>query len=253
MSVDIKDFIHFIKQLTNPVNPLIDSVQMFMDTNKDLIAQIHDEKDPGEVIGFQLVDFDGYVEIPVGNQAIDLLAGHFFKSTPDQNAIWTTTSARQGHFVWIHVDNTAGKTITFSTGFTDVDAISSTGIQNKILYYDGATWREIATGGGGLSALTQNYIYRGNASNEAEETSIIQVESDGEVIITLGDNAGVKKLTIKDSDGAVILTIDSDGLLDGTASGFTPDGTTAKITNAIGGTGLPPGSAPEGTVYYRHD
>ena len=145
--ISIEEYLHILKQAIDPDNPLIDSIQLFMDANNDLIAQVHDEKDPGAVEQFQIIDFDGYVTIPVGNQAIDLLAGHFFKSTPDQNATWTTTSARQGWLVWFHVDNTATKTITFGSGFTDVDSITETGIQNKLLYYDGATWREIALGG----------------------------------------------------------------------------------------------------------
>jgi hypothetical protein len=107
--------------------------------------------------------------------------------------------------------------------------------------------------GEALPALPENQIYRGNGSGLPEATNKVQVTPDGDIIITLGDNAGVKKLTIKDSDNVVILTIDSNGLLDGTAKGFTPDGSTAKITNLIGGTGLPPATAPEGTWYGRHD
>jgi len=97
-----------------------------------------------------LVDSDAYVIIPVGNQAIDLLESHFFKATPDQNATWTTTSApTEGRVVLIHLDNTDGDTITFGTGFTDIAEVSETGIKSILLYYDGATWREIVTGGGG--------------------------------------------------------------------------------------------------------
>jgi hypothetical protein len=201
--------VHILKQLVDPENPLVDSIQLFMDTNNDLIAQIHDEKDPGAVEQFQLVDFDGYVTIPVGNQAIDLLSGHFFKSTPNQNATWTTSSARQGWLVWIHVDNSAGKTITFGTGFTDVSSISDTGIVNKILYYDGATWREIELGGGSLPTLSQYYIYVGNSSNEPAESNKITVGSD--ITITLGDSSGSNKLIIKDSGGNTVATINSDG------------------------------------------
>jgi hypothetical protein len=154
--IDIQEFLHILKQAIDPDNPLIDSIQLFMDANNDLIAGIHNEKDPGAVEQFQIVDFDGYVTIPVGNQAIDLLSGHFFKSTPDQNTTWTTATARQGWLVWFHVDNTATKTITFGTGFTDVASITDTGIQNKLLYYDGATWREIALGGSSLPVGTDN-------------------------------------------------------------------------------------------------
>lgn len=184
MAITVQEFVHILKQLVDPDNPLIDSIQLFMDANNDLIAQIHDEKDPGAVEQFQLVDFDGYVEIPVGNQDIDLLSGHFFKSTPDQNAEWTSASVRQGWLVWLHVDNTAGKTITFGSGFTDVSAISNVGIQNKLLYYDGVSWREIALGGGELPALPENQVYRGNASNQAEATDILKIRVDGAEITT---------------------------------------------------------------------
>ncbi len=179
--IDIVEYAHILKQLGDPVNPLIDSVQVFMDSNNDLIAQIHDEKDPGEVQRFQLIDFDGFVTIPTGSQAIDLLLSHFFKSTPDQDATWTTTSIRQNHLVLLHVDNTAGKTITFGTGFTDVDAISDVGIQNKLLYYDGVTWREIAIGGGGLPAIIENQTYRGDSSNQVEATDNLLNDGSWEV------------------------------------------------------------------------
>ncbi len=209
MAINIQEFLHILKQLVDPENPLVDSIQLFMDTNNDLIAQIHDEKDPGAVEQFQLIDFDGYVTIPVGNQAIDLLSGHFFKSTPDQNAEWTTTSARQGWLVWLHVDNSGGHTITFGSGFTDVASISDTGIVNKIMYYDGATWREIELGGGSLPTLSQYSIYVGNSSNEPAESNKITVASD--IILTLGDSAGSNKVIIKDSGGNAVATINSDG------------------------------------------
>ena len=175
MVFETQQILHILKQLATPDNPLIDSIQLFMDANNDLVAQIHDEKDPGSVESFQMVDFDGYVTIPVGNQAIDLISSHFFKSTPDQNAEWTTASVRQGWLVWLHVDNSDGDTITFGSGFTDVDAISGAGIQNKLLYYDGSTWREI----GAFPALPETQIYRGNASNLAEATDIVKINDNG--------------------------------------------------------------------------
>ncbi len=123
-----------------------DIVQMWQDSDGNLKGRVNKDAD-AQV--YKLIDYIGYVDIPVGNQSIDLLESHFYTSTPDQNAEWTTASERQGHLVWMHVDNTGGHTITFGSGFTGVSDISDSDIVNKLLYYDGATWREIATGGGG--------------------------------------------------------------------------------------------------------
>lgn len=250
--IDIVEYAHVLKQASDPVNPLVDSIQVYMDSNNDLVANIHDEKDPGTVEKFQLVDFDGFVTIPVGNQAIDFKLSHFFKSTPDQPATWTTTFTRQDWMILLHVDNSAGQTITFGSGFTDVDAISATGIVNKLLYSDGVTVREIALGGGGGTpggANTQvqfndsgsfggdaGFVYNkttdvvtivgrvdipeirakdanGLQLREASGTYGIKVTNDGQLEITLGDASGAKELIIKDSAGDTRATLDSDGNL----------------------------------------
>ena len=82
------------------------------------------------------------VEIPVGDQVVELDTGVFFTSTPDQDAEWTTVSVREGHRVLVAVDNSGGHTITFGSGFTGVTSITDTGVVTKLLYYDGSTWRE---------------------------------------------------------------------------------------------------------------
>jgi hypothetical protein len=85
----------------------------------------------------------------------------------------------------------------------------------------------------------------------------IHIEDDGDVVIKLGDSAGARKVTIKDSGGNAMLTIDSDGYIDGVAIAHTSaTGTTAKIGNITFGTSATPPTAstvPEGTVYFQHE
>jgi hypothetical protein len=95
----------------------------------------------------ELKSFRGAMQIPVGDQTLDLSWDTYFESTPDQNATWIASGGRENRLTLISVNNAAGKTITFGTGFTDVSAITTTGYVTKLLYYDGATWREIETGG----------------------------------------------------------------------------------------------------------
>ncbi len=229
--ISVEEYLHILKQAADPDNPLIDSIQIFMDSNDDLIAQIHGGKDPGEVQQFQIIDFDGYITIPVGNQAIDLLAGHFFKSTPDQDAEWTTTSERQGWLVWLHVDNTGEHTITFGSGFTDVDDISASGIQNKLLYYDGSTWREIAIGGGGGVPGGSNTQVQFNDSNSFGGDSGLTYNKATDELTVLGDvQLGDSwHRALSSSDGTKTIYVDQ-----ATGNDTTGDGSSALPYATIG-------------------
>ena len=181
MEVEIKEYLQIMEQSSIPPDILFDSAQMYYDSNGDISVKLHQNGDPGENKSFLVIDYDGYQEIPVGNQVIDLMSAFYFKSTPDQDAEWTTVTGHPGHLVWVSVDNTAEKTITFGAGFTDVIAITEAGMNTKLLYYDRTTWREISLGGGeSLPALPENQVYRGNAGNVAVATgSVLIYEGDG--------------------------------------------------------------------------
>jgi hypothetical protein len=100
----------------------------------------------------------GVITVPSGNQVVDMESGNYFESTPAGDGTWTTTTGREGQVALLHIDNTGVHTLAFGSGFTDVASITDAGIVNKLLYYDGATWREIALGGGG--ALPAGIIYQ---------------------------------------------------------------------------------------------
>jgi hypothetical protein len=58
----------------------------------------------------------------------------------------------------------------------------------------------------------------GVALKEDSGTYGVTVEDDGDVTIKIGDNAGARKVIIQDSDGASILTIDSNGAIEAISS-----------------------------------
>jgi len=162
------------------------------------------------------------VEIPVGNQTLDLEQGQFFYSVPDQNATWITSGGREGLLIYLQVDNTANKTITFGTGFVDVDAITETGIQNKLLYYDlvAVAWREIATGGGGGGGTpggsdTQIQFNDGGALGGDADLTWNKTTN----VLMVAGYLAIPKITAKDNNGLILhedsdtygITIEDDG------------------------------------------
>ena len=178
-----------------------------------------------------LEDYNGWITIPVGNQAIDLLQSHFFTSTPDQNATWTTTSeTAEGRIVLFHVDNTAGVGITFGTGF-DVDPIliTDTGIQLRLVYYDGTTWREIATGGGGIPGGSDTQVQYNKANIFAGDKGFIYDEGTGKITIT--------NIDITSMSTAGIVKNDKSGNLSGGNSVDISSDTNLAVSDPVSFTG----------------
>jgi len=129
----------------------------------------------------------GVITVPSGNQVVDMESGNYFESTPAGDGTWTTTTGREGQVALLHIDNTGVHTLAFGSGFTDVASITDAGIVNKLLYYDGATWREIAIGGGGLPVILENQTLRGNSSNEIEANNYLKLYEDG-AEVTVSNN-----------------------------------------------------------------
>ncbi len=145
----IESMLELQEQIEVPTTSLADVAQVYYDGNGDVYIRLHQGGDPGSNISFQVMDLlYGLVPWKVkvlldGTQTI-VMDATIFTCTPDETTVWSTTGGFPGQIVLIKVDNAAGVQISFSTGFTDVDAIlvSDTGIQNRLLYYDGSTWRE---------------------------------------------------------------------------------------------------------------
>jgi len=244
------------KQSASPFLTLADSFQIWQDSGDNIYIRLHKDGDPGQNITYQVID-DVYgvvpwqiKAIPDGTQTITMNAT-IFTCTPDEATVWDADGGFSGQIALFKVDNTAGTTVTFNTNFTDVTAIGAgdTGIQTRLVYYDGSTWREIQTGGGkpagadthvqfndGGSALggDAGFTYDkttdeatlagalktpsvkakdGNGVSLTEDSGTygITVEDDGDIIIKLGDDAGARKITIQDSEDNTVAEVNSDG------------------------------------------
>lgn len=98
---------------------------------------------------------------------------------------------------WLHVEQTADGTGIKVSGFDDQSA------ENVQL--------EINAGGAAILAAT------GALTLTSLNSLDINIHSDNDAVITLGDAAGADKVRIKDSGGALVASIDSDGLIIGTS------------------------------------
>ena len=180
----IHELIQMEEMSADPYQALVDGAQFWTDSNNDIWARIHKDGDPGINATFRLVDWDyGVVPwlvktIPDGTQTI-LPNATLLTCTPDETTIYNASSGYPGQIQIYKIDNTAGVGITFNTGFTDVSPILTTdvGIQLRLVYYDGSTWREIALGSG-LPAGTENQTIRKNAT-AWEATSVLKINTTG--------------------------------------------------------------------------
>ena len=178
----IHELIQMEEMSADPYQALVDGAQFWTDSNNDIWARIHKDGDPGINATFRLVDWDyGVVPwlvktIPDGTQTI-LPNATLLTCTPDETTIYNASSGYPGQIQIYKIDNTAGVGITFNTGFTDVSPILTTdvGIQLRLVYYDGSTWREILL----LPAILENQTYRGNSGNLPEATSVLKINADG--------------------------------------------------------------------------
>ena len=108
----------------------------------------------------------GVSAVADGTTDVDMTLGNIFTCTPDEATVFTTTSptnGKGGQIALFCIDNTAGVTVSWSTGFTDVTAIGAgdTGIQHRLMHFNGTTWHGVETGGGGaLPAGTINQSLR---------------------------------------------------------------------------------------------
>jgi len=87
--------------------------------------------------------------------------------------------------------------------------------------------------GNGRTIKAESVIARdadGLVLREDSDTYGIQIEDDGDIVVTLGDNAGVRRINILDSDGVVESIISSDGNIAAAANGYYNFGTTLGST-----------------------
>ena len=181
----IHELIQMEEMSADPYQALVDGAQFWTDSNNDIWVRIHKDGDPGINATFRLVDWDyGVVPwlvkaIPDGTQTI-LPNATLLTCTPNETTVFNASGGYPGQIQIYKIDNTAGVGITFNTGFTDVNPILTTdvGIQLRLVYYDGSTWREIALGGG-TPPLLENHTFRGNSSSIAEDTDILKINDDG--------------------------------------------------------------------------
>ena len=181
----IEQILELQEQTVIPTDSLANTAQVYYDVYGDMYVKLHQGGDPGNNATFQIIDLlYGLVPwkvkaIPDGTQTI-IMDATIFTCTPDEATEWNTAGGFSGQIVLFKVDNTAGKQIDFNTGFTDITSIlaTDTGIQNRLCYFDGTTWREIKTG---LFSIigTENQTIRINASGNAEVTNILKVHADG--------------------------------------------------------------------------
>lgn len=203
----IEQYLQLLAQGEDPPDILNDVTQLWMSDGTDsgdsgdLYFKIHIGGDPGQDASHKLMDFagnvfaDGYmfadkaiaggnIAVADGTVALDLTLGSNFTNTPSQNTVWTTVAPTDGiggercSFI---VDNSGGFTVSWSTGFTNVDAVGAgdTGVHVRTLQFDGTTWHQIAstedgeatnvTGGGGVfrEVATSNVFGPSNAGRDA--------------------------------------------------------------------------------------
>jgi hypothetical protein len=87
--------------------------------------------------------------------------------------------------------------------------------------------------GNGRTIEAESIIARdadGLVLREDSDTYGIQIEDDGDIVVTLGDNAGVRRINILDSDGVVESIISSDGDIAAAGSGHYNFGSTLGDT-----------------------
>ncbi len=260
----IEQYLQVLAQSEDPPDILNDVTQLWMSDGTDsgdsgdLYFKIHIGGDPGQNASHKLMDFagnvfaDGYmfadkaiaggnVAVADGIIALDLTLGSNFTNTPSQNTVWTTVAPTNGiggercSFV---VNNSGGFAVSWSTGFTNVDAIGAgdTGVHVRTLQFDGTTWhqiaatldgeainvtggtgvfREIATGNifgptaAGRDALTGDYNFAavdgaGDALTSGRENVLIGRDAgtdltEGHQNVFIGDGAGANETTGDDN------------------------------------------------------
>jgi hypothetical protein len=151
----IEQILQLQEQTTIPTDLLANTSEIYYDTNGDMYVKLHQGGDPGVNVTHQVIDLlYGLVPWKVkaildGTQTI-VMDATIFTCTPDEATSWSTAGGFPGQVVLFKVNNAAGVQIDFGAGFTGVVSILTTeiGIRNKLLYYDGATWREIEIGSG---------------------------------------------------------------------------------------------------------
>ena len=90
--------------------------------------------------------------------------------------------------------------------------------------------------GDGRQIKADKIIARDGAGISLQEDSGVYgytIDDNGDASIKLGDKAGVRKVTIQDSDGATMFTIDSDGLIIGTALKTNANGLEVTIDHPL--------------------